>query len=365
MKENPSNNITVTFDTKTVFRVIAIVAVAMLTFAFVEKISFALQLIFIAAFLAVALNPAVSWIKNHLPSKSRVRATAAAYTIVITLLLGFFIVVVPPFVNQLVELFEEIPLSVDDFQNQDTAIVRFIEENNLTEQYTNIISEVKSNLKDITGQAISTATTVGSGIVSLITVLVMTFMMLIEGPNWVQRLVALQPKRKVEKRVGVMKDMYRMVTGYVNGQLLIASIAATFAFFALIIASTIFNVTVNPVALAAIVGLVGLIPMIGNTIAAIIVVIFCLFVSLPLAITMAVFFLVYQQVENATLQPYIQAKYNELTPLTVFVAAIIGVAVAGFLGALVAIPIAGCIRIYLKAYYADKLAPKNKEKIAT
>jgi len=364
MKNNSSDKITVTFDTKTVVRVIAIAAITFVGFAFISKISFALQLIFVSAFLAIALNPAVSWIKKQLPNKSRVTATAVAYSIVITVLLSFFIVIVPPFVNQLADLFNEIPLDIQDFQNQDTAIVNFIESNNLTDQYTEIIGEVKNNLKNITGRAITTATTVGSGIIAFVTVLVMTFMMLIEGPRWVQRLVALQPKSKVEKRISVMKDMYRMVTGYVNGQLLIASIAASFAFFALIIASTVFNVTVNPVALAAIVGLIGLIPMIGNTIAAIIVVIFCLFVSLPLAITMAIFFLLYQQIENATLQPYIQAKYNELTPLTVFIAAIIGVSVAGFIGALVAIPVAGCMRIFVKAYYGDKLAPRNTEKIS-
>jgi predicted PurR-regulated permease PerM len=155
-----------------------------------------------------------------------------------------------------------------------------------------------------------------------------------------------------------------MVTGYVNGQLFIATVAALFAMVALLISSTILGVSINAVALASIVGLIGLIPMIGNTIAAIIVIIFCLFVSLPLAIIMAVFFLVYQQVENATLQPYIQSKYNELTPLTVFVAALLGVSIAGFLGALVAIPVAGCLRIILVEYYSDKFAPKKLDKTA-
>jgi predicted PurR-regulated permease PerM len=186
-------------------------------------------------------------------------------------------------------------------------------------------------------------------------------MMLVEGPAWLERFWELQPASKLKKRRHVAKRMYEMVTGYVNGQLLIATIAALFALVALLIASTIFNAPINPIALALIVGLVGLIPMIGNTLAAIIVVIVCLFVSLPLAITMAIFFLVYQQIENATLQPYIQARYNELTPLIVFIAAIIGVSVAGFLGALVAIPIAGCLRVYLTEYHSEKLAAHKQK----
>lgn len=362
-RKNENINVSVNFSNKTIITILTLTIVALLLMAFFSRISGALQLIFMAAFLALALNPAVSWMTNKLPSGSRSKGTAAAYFAVIIILLGFFIVIVPPFVNQAIDLFEEIPTSVEDFENTDTAIIRFIERYDLTDYYTDIVTQVKGNISSITSQAISTASAVGSGIISLITVLVMTFMMLVEGPRWTQRWIAMQPKNKVDKQIQVLKDMYRMVTGYVNGQLLIAAIAATFAFFALIIASTILGVSINPVALAAIVGLIGLIPMIGNTIAAIIVVIFCLFVSLPLAIIMGLFFLLYQQIENATLQPMIQAKYNELTPLTVFVSAIIGVNVAGFLGALVAIPIAGCLRIYVKAYYADKFAIRNSEKI--
>lgn len=364
MSEHSRGNlITVTFTNKTVVRVVLFVAVALLFLGFLGRISAALRLILISGFLTLALNPAVSWITKHLPSKSRVRATAVAYVTVISLLIGFLIIVIPPFVSQMVHLVNEIPLSVEDIQNQDTPLVHFIERYDLTEEYTKAVSNVKDNAQDLSGTAISTATTIGSGLVAGITVLVMTFMMLIEGPYWIQRFVAMQPKDKVDKHIAVLKDMYRMITGYVNGQLFIAAIAAIFAFFALVISSTILHVSINPIALASIVGLIGLIPMIGNTIAAVIVVLFCLFVSLPLAIIMGIFFLVYQQVENATLQPYIQAKYNELTPLTVFIAAIVGVSVAGFLGALVAIPLAGCLRIYIKAYYGHHLEPKNSRKI--
>jgi predicted PurR-regulated permease PerM len=353
--------ITVTFTNKTVIRILIFVLVALLIVGFISRITTALQLILISGFLALALNPVVSWISNILPDKSRVRATAVAYIAVIAVLIGFIVIVVPPLVRQSIDFVDTIPISVSDIQNQDTPIVRFIERYNLTTQYTQTISEVKNNLDDITGRAYSVATTVGNGLVAIISVLVMTFMMLVEGPQWKRRFLALQAKNKLEKRSRVLKEMYGMVTGYVNGQLLIAMISAVFAFFALAIASTILQVSINPVAMAAIVGLFGLIPLIGNIISSVIVVLFCLFASVPLAIVMAIFFLVYQQVENATLQPYIQSKYNELTPLTVFVAAIIGVSVAGFLGALIAIPVAGCLRIYIKEYYGHKFNPVKED----
>ncbi len=357
-----SQKVTVTFTNRTIVRIVLFVAVGFLLLQLLSSISFALQLIAISFFLALALNPAVSWISKQLKSKSRTLATAVAYLVVLLLLSIFLWLVVPPFINQTLGVVQDIPTSVEDIQNQDTPLVRFVRDNNLTEQYNDVVGDIKDNLEGFTSKIFSTLTAVGGGIVAVITVLVMTFMMLVEGPRWIQKFLEIQPTNKADKRVRLLKNMYRMVTGYVNGQLFIATIAAIFAMVALLITSTVLGVSINAVALASIVGLIGLIPMIGNTIAAVIVVLLCLFVSLPLAIIMAVFFLIYQQVENATLQPYIQAKYNELTPLTVFVAALLGVSIGGFLGALVAIPVAGCIRIYLIEYYGHKFAPKNADK---
>jgi predicted PurR-regulated permease PerM len=149
--------------------------------------------------------------------------------------------------------------------------------------------------------------------------------------------------------------MYRVVTGYVNGQFLVATIGATFAVVALTISTTVFNVdTINPIAFGGIVFLLGLIPTIGVIISTAIVVIFSSFASIPLAITMLVYFIVYQQIENATIQPYIQSRANELTPLVVFSAAIIGIGFAGILGAIIAIPIAGCIKVLFDDFVERK-----------
>lgn len=136
-----------------------------------------------------------------------------------------------------------------------------------------------------------------------------------------------------------------------------------FAGSALYIGNNITNADINPIALAGIVFLFGLIPLIGNTIAALIVVLFCLFSSVNLAIGIAIYFLIYQQLENATLQPMIQSRSNQLTPLIVFVAALLGAGVSGLLGALVAIPTAGCLKVLFDEYWVHRLAV-NQERHA-
>jgi predicted PurR-regulated permease PerM len=209
---------------------------------------------------------------------------------------------------------------------------------------------------------LSTAGRVGAVVVSTIVVFVLTFMMLVEGPTWLKRFFDAQPKKKREQRRRVALRIYKQVTGYVNGQVLVATIAGVFAFVALVIVATIFSADINEVALAAIVALFALLPLIGATLGAIIVIFACLLVSLPLAITMAVYFVVYQQIENATVQPMIQSRLNNLTPLIVFISALIGVSLGGLIGAFIAIPVAGSIRILIEEYYMKNSNFNSKTK---
>ena len=173
---------------------------------------------------------------------------------------------------------------------------------------------------------------------------------------WLGKILRLQQPKHRAHRKELALQMYRVITNYVNGQLLIATIAAGFALVGMLIASTVFNVSINAIGLAGIIALTGLIPMIGNTLGAAIVVLVCALSSFPLALTMAIFFLVYQQIENVTIQPYIQSRKNELTPLLVFIAALFGIGLGGLIGGFVAIPLAACIRILANDYYQNRAA---------
>jgi predicted PurR-regulated permease PerM len=144
--------------------------------------------------------------------------------------------------------------------------------------------------------------------------------------------------------------MNQIVSGYINGQILLAFIGAVFTFITLAIVSSVLNVQINTLALTVIIFFTGLIPLFGHIIGGIIVVIACLFVSWPLALIVGIALLVYLQIENITFQPYIQAKYNNITPLLVFVSALVGIAAGGLFGAFIAIPLAGCIKVAIEEY---------------
>jgi predicted PurR-regulated permease PerM len=139
--------------------------------------------------------------------------------------------------------------------------------------------------------------------------------------------------------------MYRVVKGYVNGQVLLAAIAALMLLPGLLI----FHVS-YPIALLGVVFICGLIPMVGHTIGAIIVTFVALFHAPISALGILIYYIVYQQIENYLIQPRLQANTTDMSPLLVFMAVVIGVSFSGLLGGLVAIPIAGCIRVYVLDY---------------
>ncbi len=347
--------VTISIETLTIIKGLVLVALMLTLLSVLHAIAQPLVWLSISFFLAIALNPAVSWLAKRLKSNSRVKATAIAYIIAIATIVAFFSLVIPPLAKQTVDFVKSVPQTIEDLKSSDSPAGRFVERYSLQDEVNNLAKDISSKTSDISQPAISTATTIGTTLAGTITILVLTFMMLVEGPKWLERILAIQPASKKAHRKQTVERMYKVVTGYVNGQLLIAFIAGVFACIALLIANQVFDTSVNAIALGGIVGVFALMPLIGATLGAVIVVTACLFVSLPLAIAMTVYFVIYQQIENITLQPYIQSRSNQLTPLIVFVAAILGASIGGLLGALVAIPVAGCARILIESHYQERL----------
>ena len=350
-----SQRVVVSLTNRTIVRAILWMAAAFVVWHFIGRVAHVLELIFVSFFLALALNPVVSWMSNRLKIDSRVRATAAAYVVVIAIIAGFFILVTPPLVRQTRDFVkQEVPQLVDNFQNKDTSLARFSKKYHLDSKLRESAQRLSNDYGDFGATVLDTGKRVVGVLVSILAVLVMTFMMLVEGPYWLKLTWGLVPDKDRSRYRTMANQMYKGVSGFVNGQVIISLLAGAFSFVALEIASHIVGVNVNAAALAGIVAVLGLIPLFGNPISSSIVILFCLLNSLSLAIIMLIYFVVYFFVENHTFQPYIQSRLNKLTALSVFIAALLGIALAGFLGAIVAIPAASALKVLLEDYFRSK-----------
>lgn len=349
-----NSNVTVNITNRTIVRTILWIAGAFVAFKVLGLTSHVLTLIFLAFFLALALNPVVSWVRRRLKIESRAKATAVSYLMVVVFLAVFFALVIPPLVRQTQIFIKEVPQTVANFQSQDSGLSRTVAKYHLDKRLTEGAKSFASNYSDFGNIALDTGKRVAEVVASVFAVFVMTFMMLVEGPKWFELYFGTLADKKRRHQQKLANRMYKAVSGFVNGQVILAVVAGAFAFIALEIAGQVLNVPSNAAALAGIVAVFGIIPLFGNPIAATAVVFVSLLNSVTLAVVMAVYFLIYFFVENHTFQPYLQSRLNELTPLLVFVAAIIGVSLGGILGAVVAIPAASAVKILVEDHFENR-----------
>jgi len=350
-RKSDVQEVSITISAATFFKILALVIGTILLLAILHQALHALLLSGIAVFLALALNAPVSWLSRHLPGKLRGRrglATALSTLLVVILLAAFIASLVPPIVRQTETLIDRAPQLVRDIRSSDSGIGKLVTRYHLQGQIDEISDQLGARLQRASGSAVSTVSSVASSAFAVLTILVLTFMMLVEGPRWLRFMHELVPDRRQAYARRLSNDMYKVVKGFVNGQVLLAVIAACMLLPGLLI----FHVS-YPIALMAVVFICGLIPMVGHTIGAILVALVALFTSPVSALGILLYYFLYQQIENYLIQPRLQATATNMSPLLVFMSVVIGVSFSGLLGGLVAIPIAGCIRVvaldYLRA----------------
>jgi predicted PurR-regulated permease PerM len=186
-------------------------------------------------------------------------------------------------------------------------------------------------------------------VAATITILFLSFFMLLEGRSWVDRTFALLPESSRPRWRAVGEDIYRTIGGYVTGNLLISLIAGVSITIVLVATGVPYAV-----ALGLLVAILDLIPLAGATVAGIIVAIVALLHSLPAGIIVIVFFVAYQQLENHFLQPVIYGRTVQLSPLVVLISVLVGAELAGILGALAAIPVAGSLQVIIRDQIAHR-----------
>ena len=348
MVKNTINNqdeLAITISAKTVAKVIFIVMATIILLSALQKATHALILIATSVFLALALNAPVNWLALRIPGKkrgSRVLGTVLAFLLVIVVLGSFLAFTIPPIINQTKTLINSAPQLVRDIRDENSDVGSFIKKYNLETQVDKFSSQLSERLKNAGSGAVSTAGKIGSSLFSVLTILALTFMMLVEGPRWIRLGLELTPHKKRANTEEVLGGMYKVVKGYVNGQVALAAIAS----FMLLPGLLIFGVS-YPIALLGVVFICGLIPMVGHTIGAVIVTLVALFTSPVSAIGILAYYILYQQIENYLIQPRLQANTTDMSPLLVFASVVIGVSFSGLFGGLVAIPIAGCLRVFI------------------
>jgi predicted PurR-regulated permease PerM len=341
----------VRFSVRTVLAVIGLVIAAWALLSIVVITRQVISWILVSIFLALALNPAVEWFMRH-GLKRRGHAAGVTYVLALVAIAGIGYAFIPTLVDQINEFVNALPGYVDDLTKGRGRLGFLQTKYQLVDKIRDAVNEGgASRVLGLTGTAISITKSVITLVLAIITITFLTFFMLLEGPVWIERIYGLIPARSRPRWQAIGRDIYRTVGGYVTGNLLISLIAGTLTTIVLLAVGVPYAI-----ALGVIVAVLDLIPLAGATIAAIVIGTVAFLHSITAGIVVVVFFIVYQQIENHFLQPVIYGRTVQLSPLAVLISVLIGAKLAGILGALGAIPVAGAIQVILVDWQRNRRA---------
>lgn len=345
-------------ETKTFVRFWLVILAFVAAGFFIFKAMTGIIIVLIAVFFAVALRPLARQLDRIDKSKERRSLSSVGAVVIVVLALAAVIGFVGPVIfNETSKFISSVPEQINSILNND-SINKFGNQFGVPNLREQIISGVKESsqafVKDLSNLTINSIGTIGSTLTGIILVIVLTILFMLQGPDLMNKLWSItEGKDKEASKVWrrVIDRMASVIAKYASGQLLVAILDGVVVGFSILIFSLCFGFSTSlAIPLGLIAAFFYLIPMFGPIITSVLVTLLLLPSSLWAAITFLVFYIIYAQIENNVISPKIQGKGMALPPLVILISVTIGIYTLGLIGCVVAIPIAGCIKVLVEEY---------------
>lgn len=314
------------------------VLIAYAGFLAIRNAASILVLVLAALFFAIGLNPAV--VRLQQLGLRRGLAVAVVALALVVLLCGGLFALLPPVFAQSGAFIDQLPGYLEQLRR--TRVVT-----DLVERY-DVLERIQSavnaqTVRQVLNQVIGGATAVFGTIFSGLTVLVLTIYFLGVFDKLHDLAYALVPASRRDRARQLGDQILAKFGAYLLGALVIAVLAGASTLVFALVAGLAY-----PFALAVVVAVCDLIPQIGATLGAVIVSLVAFVTSAPTGLACVVFFLIYQQVENYLIYPKVMRRSLRVNDAAALVAALLGVALLGLIGALVAVPVVAAVQLILK-----------------
>ena len=333
---------------RTIAATIGLVIAAALTLMMLYLASRVVVAVVIAGFFAVVLAQPVAWVQRRFGWR-RGPAVASVVSTSLLLFAGTITLFLLPVRTQMVTVLTDLPGTVRQAANGNGPVGRIVTQlhlEKLVRDHQAQLTKTAKSVQDSFPHLIRSMITV---IFIAVTVLVMTCLMLTQSRALSEAGSKLVPLRHREWATSVARDAAKAVSGYMIGNLIISVFAGVAAFLLLLVLGV-----PSAVVLALWVAFADLIPLVGATLGAVVAVVAAFFVSPTAGIIAIVFFVIYQQFENSVLQQVIMSRTVRVNPLVVLLSVLLGVELFGFVGALLAVPIAGALNVLVKELWLHR-----------
>jgi len=300
----------------------------------------------IAAFIAVAMSGPVNLLQRRV---SRGLAIGIAYGALVLVPIGLAALLVPNIVGQIEDLAGNVPSyarDVTEFVNENETLQDLNDKYDFTKEIQSAADDLPSRIGDAAGLLRDIGVGFVNSIFAAVTILILSIFMVGGGPRWAQAFLRSQPPERRERLDRAFRDVANAIGNYVAGALVQATVAGVSAFIVLEILGAPFAAP-----LALLVAFFDLIPVVGATIAAVVIAIVMAFVNFPVGLIIWVIWAIaYQQIENYVIQPRIQQRATAVEGFVVIVAVLFGTVLFGIVGAILAIPTAATLQIIWREY---------------
>ena len=296
-------------------------------------------LIVVSLFLAIGLNPGVEWLMGR--GMRRGMAIAIVFFAVIGAFVGFGFAVAPPVVEQSNAFVDELPTFLDDLR-QNSTVRQLDNDFGVIERAKDYVTS-KDLGQRLFGGIVGVGRIVLSAVFSAFTVLIMTLYFLAALPSMKRQAYRLVPATRRERVTLLTDEILSRIGGFVSGAFTVAFIAALTSYVFLRIVDVPYALV-----LALVVGLLDLVPLIGATIGAVVVSLIGFTESAAVGVACVVFYVAYQQFENYVVYPRVMRRAVDVPAAVTVVAVLLGGALLGVVGALLAIPIAAAVLLVVR-----------------
>ena len=298
-----------------------------------------LTIVAAAGFFAIGFNPVVKWLMRH--GLSRGLSVALLFVGFVLLACGFLALLIPVAISQLGSVIDAIPGWIQSVLN-DPRVEELTRNEDLVDRAEQLITP--ANISLVLGGLLGGATTVAAGIANVATATILMFFILAGFDRIRDGAYQLVPLSKRERVAGISDQILDKVGGYLVGSLSIAFVAGTTSLIYLWIVSVPYALL-----LALLVAIFDLIPQIGATLGAVIVTLVAFGTrGLAIAIATAIFFTIYQQIENWLIYPRVMRQAVQISNLAAIVSVLVGFAMFGVMGVFISVPGYAAIQLIIR-----------------
>ncbi len=334
------------------------IVLVLLLFYFLYLIREILAVLFISLILASAVDPWVDWLQAR-----KVPRAVGIFLIYVAMFAAVIVViylVVPPIVVQVNELAHNFPAIFEKVISGVESLRQFSLEYGILDNLKNSLASITGNLQGAAGGVLSTVSGIFGGIVTFFLILVITFYMVVEENAMKKVVWSVVPEQHQVYVMQLINRMQKKVGLWLRGQLILSFIIFCLIFAALETIHLVTGQMEYALVLALLAGLTEFVPYLGPIMAAIPAIFLALTQSPLLAVIVGLTYYVIQLAENNIIVPKLMQKVVGLNPIVSIAVLIIGFKIGGIVGAVLSIPVATAVSVFVRDIFERRTAEKEE-----